>query len=447
MAFSLVFALLFGLGGGGDISGDLLDFAPTEGYWQMRDQRIVNIETMMAVLEDDKATPTDKLMSIRALGELGKGEKVDPADKVKVVKKLTALVQSKEPFVGQYAKRSIAWIKGEDPESRPLPSADLLASDLALLPAESVVVAQLTVDNGVGPSDLGKIIPDLNVPNAGFDREEMIKEATSGVLQAVQMVGNARIDALSLGVVFLGNEMDNGYFMLVGRGQYDRIGAQLAIEQLVKGEGEEDNFNFYSIDDTEVIAGKNGNEQVVMLLPSDELFVVVFGEPGKDTPLPIAEVAKRLNEGGKATFSETITAQIEQIDRSKANGWMVMQVTPAMKTERDLAEVIGPFESARMVSTTGEKGEMILDWHAQGSNADAVAKTVDFLNKQLEEGRKEMREEMKRMPEMKQMFEPMVKIMDSIKIEADGKTMTGGLTVTDGLGTMMMMPFMMFMAF
>src|SRR5207253_10196799 len=107
------------LGGG---ANDLLDMVHTDSYWKAK-QVTVSVEQLIAdatagaPANADAATPqaasVRRLMAIRTLGEMKKDEGLAT---------LQSLVDSKEPFVGDYAKSAIASIQGK-PIARPGVSA------------------------------------------------------------------------------------------------------------------------------------------------------------------------------------------------------------------------------------------------------------------------------------------------------------------------------------
>lgn len=436
MAWQEMFILVFALGGGG---GDLLDFAPSEGYWQMREQRIVDVQTMSAVLNDADVTQADKLMAIRSLGELGKS--ADPALKPAILAQLSPLATSKEPFVGQYAKRSIAWVKGADPDARAEVTSKHLAADLALLPHTSTIVGQMRLSNGVGPVDLLKLMPDFG--DQGPNPKEMIQEMTGGIVEVSQMIGNARIDSATVGVTFFKADDDDGYASIVIRGEYDRAAVQKTIMGLAEGEGSD--VSAYTIGDIEVIASQDEWERFVIMMPSNELLILMVGGGGDANALfPIDETADLIENGdAESAFGAKLTKEIAKVDRDKAMAWVAMDI-PAVMKQYEMEEVFGPFDTAHAMAITADNGDIKVAWQAEGTNAAEIAEAVAFMNEQLVEGRAEIREEMLRNPEMKKMFEPIVKMMDSLHVQAKGKTMTGGLEMPGGLGSIMSM-FMMSM--
>lgn len=439
MSMSAMLMVLL-LGGGGQ-TGDLLDFTPTNNYWEMRDQRIVDMETMAAVLADDEATATDKLMAIRSIGEWVLTQEADPdiqadpADKAEALKALAPFVGSKEPFVDRYAKRSIAWIKGEEPEPYPALPDTVYDRDLALLPDDMTLVGQLKMKNGAGPVDLAMLIPDAKVDGRSM-RDMMMQELLPGLLRSVELIGNARVDLVTLGMRL--NSQEDFLIALVVRGRYDRVGVQVALEDEV---GEDDNTSFYSVGDIEVVA-VNNHDPFAMLMPSDELFILLFAEQ-REVKLPVDAVAARLQQPDRGpSFDDVLAEQVDAIDRDKADVWAALKVTALMNEERELRQVFGAFDAARAFAVADSKGVMDVQWVAQGANADQVGQAAAFLDEKVKEGIEEISREKTHMPApMQAMMDPMLEMMRSMKFKADGKTMTGGMKVDPKVG--MTMPMMM----
>jgi len=431
--------LMFLLAGAGN-AGDLLDYTPTEAYWEMRDQRVVDIETMSAVLADGDATSADRLMAIRALGELAGADDADPAFKDQALLKLTPLVDSKQPFVGRYARRSIAWLKGEDPEPRPGVTAEQLAADLGLVPDSSTIIGQLKMANGVGPIDLATLIPDAEVDGRSM-RDQMMQQVVPAILQGVEMIGNARVDAVSFGFTFLEPDRgDDGYAVIIARGQYDRINVQMAMEKL--SEQENMDLNMFSIGETEVILSKKRYESFAMMMPSNERFILMIGGGREDIPFPLDNTVQRLKDGGtELGFNDAVTAQLDRIDREKADVWVAMEIPMGLRQEEQA--MFGPFEAGRAFATRDAEGLFDVRWAGQGSDKAAVKRATEYIAGMVKETTEEMAAEKHRMPEPMQAFmDPMIEMMESMKFEADGKTMTGGMKVDPNIG--MTMPMMMF---
>ena len=422
MGFEAVFFVMMGILGGN--AGDLADYAATDVYWQAREQRIVDVTTMSAVLAGEDATPTDQLMAIRALGELGKAK---DADKQAILKVLTPLVDSKEPFVGIYAKRSIAWVNGKEPAAIPKPTAAELEKDLALLPANAQIVGQFKVNPTNQPVDVATLLPDMSAFGGGpGQQEEMVAQASKGIVEFLMKTGNLRIDAISLGLHFTGKG-DNGFAVLVGRGQYDPISVQIAMEELAKAEGQD--FKSYSIGDVEVIANNTRRDPFALLMPSDKEIILMFGEPGEQGAalFPVAETAKLYaNADRKPVFSDRIAEQAKLVDRAKSDVWVAFEPAgPFLSTE--LVAVFGAFDAGHISAIGDGKGRMDVSWRAQGSDGAKVTEVVKYIQSGVTEGVTQMKQMMNQAPQMKAMFEPTMKMMESIKVEQDGKTMTGGM--------------------
>ncbi|CAN0378220.1 unnamed protein product, partial [Ectocarpus sp. 4 AP-2014] len=131
---------------------------------------------------------------------------------------LEPLIDSDAPFVATYARRSIAWIKGEDPAPPASIAPALLAKDVALLPPDATMAGQLKLLPGNTPVDWAQVLPNFP-PNMGMDQKQMIDEINQGVYEVVQMIGNARLDAITFSVPFEND--DDGAVIVIVRGEYD----------------------------------------------------------------------------------------------------------------------------------------------------------------------------------------------------------------------------------
>lgn len=422
MGFEFVFMMVLGMGAG----GDLLDYMSSDYYWQMQGVAVANAEEMHRILDDAQADPTAKLMAIRSLGEMK-----DQA----ALAKLEPLVASKEPFVGMYARRSIAWIKGADPEPVPPVAAELLARDVALLPPDASMAAQVRTMPGKGPVNWATIIPDF--PKDHWqNKAEVLEELNSGIYEVVSMVGNIRLDALTFGTNFIEDDED-GTIYLTLRGEYDRFRVIDALKQM------DENFKGYSVGDIEVMAIQEEWESFAFIMPSDQMLVMVFNDG--DLPLPIDEMVDLLENGdAQIAFDAEMQGQYDKIDKQAVRGWFITSVPPLFLMEDEMAEIFGPLDAARITATDAEDGKELieLNWFGEGRDEAEVAGAVEKLNGYLTEGRAEMRQELQREPEMRQMFEPFVQMMDSIQINAEGKNMVGGMIVPTNIGVLMPMMLM-----
>ncbi|MEM9347472.1 MAG: hypothetical protein AAGB26_12720 [Planctomycetota bacterium] len=429
----MFFAVLL-LGGSGQ-TGDLLDLAPTNSYWEMRDQRVVDMETMSAVLVDGDATAADRLMAIRALGEISTGEDADPADSARALKTLKPFVGSEEPFVDRYAKRSIAWIEGRDPEPYPsLPDA-VYDQDLALLPDHMSVVGQLKMRNNVGPVNLAQLIPDIKVDGESV-RDQMMQEFLPGILQGVELIGNARIDLVTVGVRLTSEE--EFYLAVIARGRYDRAAVQIALEEEI---GDDVEASFYSVGDVEVVAVQN-YDPVAFLMPSDELFILLFAED-RDAKLPVGLFAEKVQQADRRpSFNQTLSKQIEAIDRKQSDIWLAVEFTPLALQEPESREFFGAFDAARAYAEVDGEGVLDVKWVGEGRAAGQLKKQVAFFEEQVKEVIEDITRDKQRMPApMQGMMDPVIEMMKSMTFKADGKTMTGGMKIDSSIGVTM--PLMM----
>lgn len=406
--------------------GDVADFVSTQDYWQMRDERIVTVQTMSAVLADEESTQVDRLMAIRALGELGASEQTPAAEKATALETLEPLVASNEPFVGRYAKRSIAWIKGEDPEPIGSLTRAQIDSDLALLPKDAAMVGHIDIANAVGPMDMATLIPALPA-GAGVDRKKLISELSRSATETLTTIGNARVDSVAFGIVISDLERGDISAAIVIRGEFDRIGLQLGLEKWTEGQ---DSVRFYSIGQIEVMSDSRRGEPVAILMPSNDRVVILFGGGnGQDAEnLPIAEMAAALQAGGgEPTFNETIAGQIKQIDRDGSSGWMALQITKAMREQSD--GLIGPYDAARLQLVRGTKGAANLSWTADAKPeaAEQVTAHVAMVNTQLAQGVAAMEQMAAQQAELAVIYEPVLKLLKSIEIQSEQGSMVGSM--------------------
>ncbi len=183
-----------------------------------RSRKIIN-----SFVRGGKAKEVRRLMAIRALGELKKAQAI-PA--------LTALLDSTDSFVAEYAQAAIASIQGK-PFVRPTATAQQLKSDLYMLPAGLGAVGQRTLDGSqVGLIDLmvdqagpGMGVPGWPGPNlqagGGLAFKPRMQAMLSGhVIKLVEKIGNVRLDAVTMGVSKdIGDKA--GFVVVIARGTYD----------------------------------------------------------------------------------------------------------------------------------------------------------------------------------------------------------------------------------
>lgn len=419
MGFEFVLMMVLGMGAG----GDLLDYMSSDYYWKMQGVAVVNVEEMNRILDNAEANPTDKLMAIRSLGHLGEDASLA---------KLQPLVNSNEPFVGMYAKRSIAWIQGVDPEPIPGVTAEQLAMDVALLPPDATMAAQVRTLTGTGPVNWNTMLP--NFPrDFGPDRAEMLEEINSGLYEVLSMVGNIRLDTITFGANFHQDE-DDGTVYLIARGEYDRFRVIDTMKEM------DEEFKGYSVGDIEVLANDSNFEKVVFIMPSDNMMIMMIN--GGEIALPIDELVDLVENGDALlAFDAEMKGQYDKIDRQAVRGWFITSVPPMFTQDNDMAEIFGPLEAARITATDAEDGKDLIEvsWVGEGKDEAQIVAAVEILNGHLAEGRAEIRQEFQAEPEMREMMQPFVTMMDSMQINADGKNMTGGMTLPMNIGVLMPM--------
>lgn len=424
MGFIEILLLIVMNGGGGT---DLLDYVPTDTYFEQNSVLAVTAEAMTRIAQDQDAKPTDRLMAIRALGEMG-----DEAS----LAVLEPLTDSAEPFVGAYARRSIAWIRGDDPEPVAPVDAELMDADLALLPSEVQIVGQsrgLTANTG--PVDLKAMLSNLAAAS-GESVDDMVNQIAYQVLELVEVLGNIRLDTLTFGMSVREDGNGPGIVMVVARGQYDRSRLLQMFEE------EESDMAFFSIDEIEVAsATQDWGEQFVFMMPSDERMVFMFSER-EGTQMPIDETAMLIQDGEtEPALGGVLLDELEHIDRSATPIWMAMEV-PAGFKHGEAAEVLGAFDAVRMIGHANEAGDLVVDAWARGEDAGAVNQTVGVIRGYIIEGIEELSEEMQFDPAMAEMFGPIVQMLQSIEMTVEGTEVTGTMTLPNAGGGMMQMLFM-----
>lgn len=338
-----------------------------------------------------------KLMIIRALGET-KDKAALPA--------LMALVDSKEPFVAEHAKRAIAKIEGK-PFAATMTTAQTFEKDVWMLPKGVKLVTQLTMASS-GPVNWEKALAQLNVGalGANISKDDMMAEMQKGVAVALNHVGNIRLDGITLGLA--GDVGDNsGYVVIFVRGQYSREKVKNTFIKM----GQE-------VEDLDGLPSVETGMGMQMLMPSDELFVLFGGPPNGAAP-PVKEILAAIKTG-KGTLSEdpTMTKLIASANR-KSGGWVVIEMT---NTFRGATPMFRPFDSV-IAERVSEKGKTSIKVQGTGNDADEVKAAVNQMNSVLEEARANINQAGGFIPKN------VVDFVKTVKIQVDGKnaTLTGSM--------------------
>ncbi len=481
MMFGLLQVLMIALTGGGG-GNELLDYITTEAYWQQRGVNVVDVQSMqarlataeaadisrqlqnlgssmprvreaagseilgkgMAVLPQLEAVArsgnpdvaaraqelidrlatqaqlvkVDRLMAMRALGELG--------DKAALTT-LEPLLKSETLFEAQYAQEAVAHIQGKKYEAPKL-TAEARMSDVWLLPADVGAVVQAVLPTG-GKFDFKAILDKVPaVPLFGTEatpemRAQLLAEYYKGFMEIAGRLGNVRIDSATLGVADnIGNHA--GYVVVIVRGLYDPAAAKAALV--------ETHANLELIGDTETYAP--GGEMLMIPFAKDR-FVFVAG-PEREL-MPVAAVIESLKASkGKLESNEAITALIKTVDTT-AELWGVMKVSAAYR----LGSPLAAFDTVTMSSV--RKGEMTdITITAKGSDKEKVAQAVSMMQGQVAMALNEMKGQMAEQEGLAPTMEPMIKIMESIEIKAQDDTATIKAQVKGNMVNALLLPLM-----
>ena len=444
MAFFGVFGLI-ALLLSGSASNELLDYIPTDAYWQAKG---VQVEADVVLLElqnvgegeVDAAAAVRQLMAIRALGELRAQAAVET---------LTALQGSQRPFVAEYAGAALAKIhggRGDDADSdageeegaATQPADAALEGDLAVLPAGLGLIVQVRVE-GHGPVDLDKLIADSPMLGMAMDSDPELGEAgdAAGELakQAIELaerIGNVRIDGITFGLSDNVSD-DAGYATAVIHGLADRDAIAALIREEAMGELIE------ASRDGVVLFEESMEGFASILLASNERAVFVFsGGEGKN---PVDDVLGTLakiagGESPEPVQSPQMTALIETIDRTGPI-WAAVTVNP------NYAQVptLGAFDIVMLQTEETDEGKLLYSITGVGSDEPRVKAASAEMRGYIDQAVMEMTGEMQDMKEWNPEGIPMVQgfidILKGIQIDADGTTATLRGSVEGGLGSLM----------
>lgn len=405
------------LGGGGN---DLLDYLPTEAYWKQKDVPI-RLDTMLGELSpavaadisgdiaqlgspdpnarekaeanvrrqgaaalpllekaaraadpelsgrargllqeisrDHTVANVRRLMAIRTLGELGQ-----PGAK-EALQKLTL---SSEPFVADYAASAIAAIAGAPP-TRKRPLAEI-AHDVWTLPASTGAVLQLAPRGG-RPVGYAEVLAAMHAP-PDANREERIHELIDPVLEVAELLGNIRVDSLTIGV---DQELSNssGSIVLIGRGLYDIVRLRTVLRQ---------SRTPWHMEGTVEVFEPNGEISVVLVNDHE---LLLCGSP-RPEDRNIAKMLAARSESAPGLSPASPLGQLIQKTNAEGPLWLAMHVNDRY---RQLNAALSPFQSLRLTSTLN-KGTLTVTMNATGrpgvdpANVAAAAQRVNLDAKQ-----------------------------------------------------------------
>jgi hypothetical protein len=330
---------------------------------------------------------------------------------------LRPLADSKEMFIGDYARRAMAAIEGR-PFERPALPAEARKADVSLMPAGVRAVIQSEIPGKTRASTLEQLV-DAAGALPGMDKQAILAEMTSAIIGIAEQTGDVRIDAFTVGLA--GDIGDNrGFATVIVRGEYDVPAVKALLEQFgVK---------------------KQAVEGMEIHTPAPQ-FAILFADNGRAVAamgpnfdaLPIPQLVKAVKTGtGELAQEKEMAGLLDKTDMTLPL-WGVMRVTEAFKQ----APALTPFDTVTLAGKrSGQKLDVTLA--GQGTDPAGVKATVDMVNASVQQILPNLRQGVQQMPPMQSMID----VLESLKASADGNQATLTLTMKNDVG--LMMPMMLF---
>ena len=362
-----------------------------------------------------------RLMAVRTLGE---------RKEAAAVPLLKTLVDSKEPFVGEYAQRALAAIEGKA-WTRPM-AAKGLEADFNILPKDTGIVAQIrATPTGEKPVTIDAMVEEAvkNSPEAMKDRiakgkDKVITKITSQVLEIADRVGNIRIDGLTLAVA-QDVGPDKGWASFVARGQYDRTAVIEALETLAGGgprfkKEVRDGVTVISMEREFSLAFVSDRQLVLSSAPNETL---------KTAALDGLLTALKTGKGGIAENS-ALAALMKDVD-TKGMIWAAGILSDAIKKEIAFTGI-----DTFTLTTSREKDLIKFTLTGQGKDADVVASTIkvwsDGIQRMLQSAQKANTPK------------SLVEIVESLKASSDGTKALVTAQVKGNVNSSLVSPLMLY---
>ncbi len=369
--------------------------APLKEAAKSHDPEIANRATVILeeIANRAPAQKIRRLMAIRTVGESKDKEALPHLQK---------LLDSKEPFVADYARRAIASIEGK-PYKRELAPAS--PEDLWLLPAGCGVVGQVRATGGRTVS-LEKLLANMP-PFFGFQHQDMMQQVYANVLQTLEQVGNVRFDSATVGI---SSDFVDGapkFIIIKARGQFDSKAANEALKR-VDTPKNRNGVDVYEID---------GGGRLAFL--SDTRAVVISG-PG-DENLPIEELFTAIETGkGKLRNNAELTRLIEATD-TQMPLWLVAKISEGYRQ----SPILAPFDS--LVFSGRREGNLFnLEIRAQGTDAAKIKAALATVQQQIEAAKAGLK-----LAVMLPMAKAAADFLDTVKLEAQGNQALLKASLTD----------------
>ena len=147
---------------------------------------------LLAQIHDEsKASAVRQLMAIRTLGEM---------KNLAALPVLRPLLDSKTPFVAEYAARAIATIEGKSLAQQPL-SVEQRLKDVNLLPSKIDMAGQIAPIGSELPMPFDRILDRMPFTLPQSRKQATIDLANKRLMQIAELLGNIRLDCVTLGWV------------------------------------------------------------------------------------------------------------------------------------------------------------------------------------------------------------------------------------------------------
>lgn len=342
-----------------------------------------------------KAFEIRRLMAIRTLGEMKSRNALNL---------LKTLAESQDFFTADYAKASIALIEGRE-YIRPGVAKELLATDLACMPAGTGVAGQITRFTGQ-PVDLvvkaGQMAQLMGEMGGGDDVGKMIPDFIRGAFPYLERIGNIRIQAATFAVAGdIGN--DSGSISLLIRGVYDRV----AVRELSAGHGASSTvggLEFISMDG------------IALFCPaSRDRFLIVIGP--SEAAMPLAALAAAVTaKAPKLQLGKKLQTLIGTIDTTSSI-WLVAEMTDGLKKFLGFQVL----DSGTMTATETRTGTDF-KISISADKEDGIAQTARIIEDGLAEIKHEMLNNNAQKADMAKVLKPFIDFIDTVKCVRNGRT-------------------------
>ncbi len=457
-AFGLMELILMVMLGGGSMGNDLIDYLPSNLYWQTQGVELKS-DVLLHELDDKPGVPVDARRYIENLGSASAEvrdqasealrklggvvvpdlEKASQSSNPEVAQRaqlllkalhdnarapalrrlmairalgelkdpsaaavLTKLAKSKRPFEAEYAQAALAAIAGKPVTRKGITPAER-AGDLWLLPKDSGLVAQMAIEPG-GPVDLRAMVQPMTAMMGGEPQalDAAVEGVTRQVLQIAQRTGNLRLTSVTLGL----NENPKAGAVIILRGLYDAKALGPAIQSA------NPQAAITQVGGVEVV--EVSQNRAYLVLADSHRAVLIAGDP--QLPMPV-EAMVNACQAGKGTLNENkdLVALLKTVDTTLPI-WGVAKMNDSYRQLPNSQ----PFDSVTLAGIkAGDMGSFTVT--ATGKDPVAVAASVQAVNQEIEKVKAELAQ-----PRMGALpFTQAIKsILDSVRCASAGGTAT-----------------------